>query len=128
MSALSILLLIKITVTLVFVALPLLILPKERLGSMFGLSASTPYIFRLYGVAMLALITAYASGVWQISQGQYPVGIILMGIISNGGAALAALIFGQFRKKFWLNLFFSTVTAGLVVALISKEFALTPIV
>lgn len=87
MSVLSLLLAVKMVFTGLFVALPLLLWPKVKLDKMFRLESHTTTLFRLYGVAMLALLVGYASGIALAEDGMFPWGIAWMGLVSNAGAA-----------------------------------------
>ena len=88
MNALSLLILFKLLITLFFLAAPFLFVSAERLGRITSVSANSPTFFRLYGVAMLALATAYAGGLWIAWQGIFPWVVVLMGVVSNCGAAM----------------------------------------
>ncbi|MEM1378361.1 MAG: hypothetical protein AAGG69_13330 [Pseudomonadota bacterium] len=93
-----------------------------------GINAETSYLFRLYGVAILSLLVGYAGGIWQASQGVFPTGIIIMGIVSNGGATLALLLTGTAGKNVYLTLFFGIVTLCLALALVFRGSAMRLIV
>ena len=91
MNALSILILIKLVITIFTLAGPFLMLPREKLERQAGVSAKSVTFFRLYGMAMLALATAYSGGLWLSWQGHFPWTVVLMGSVSNCGAALVLL-------------------------------------
>lgn len=128
MSALGVLLAVKIVVTVVFVAAPFLLLPQERLRIMFRTEgAGSGTLFRLYGVAMLAILANYAYGLWAIADARFPWGVIAMGVISNGGAVLVSLWTGAWRRATALYAFFAAAAAGLALAAIFQRQALVPL-
>ncbi len=87
MSAISLILLTKILVTAVLVAAPFLILPRRRLETLTGVTAASSTLFRLYGMAVAALLVGYGIGFWHSMDGVFPWAAALMGIVSNAGAA-----------------------------------------
>ncbi len=86
MSAISLILSVKIGVTVVLVAGPFLLMPRHRLETMTGVSAASATLFRLYGMAAAALLVGYGVGLWQSMNGVFPWAAALMGIVSNAGA------------------------------------------
>ena len=125
MNALGLVLAVKIVVTLFFVAIPFLLLPQEKLGAMFRTEgAGSGALFRLYGVAMLAILANYAYGLWAVAHGRFPWGVIAMGVISNGGAVLVSLWTGAWRRARTLNAFFAAVAIALVLAAMFQRQAL----
>ena len=87
MSAISLILTAKIMVTVVLVTGLFLLLPRHRLETMTGVSAASATLFRLYGMAATALLVGYGVGLWQSMNGAFPWTAVLMGIVSNVGAA-----------------------------------------
>ncbi|WP_436397723.1 hypothetical protein [Roseobacter sp. S98] len=73
--------------TVVLVSGPFLLLPLHRLETMTGVSAASATFFRLYGMAATALLVGYGVGLWQSTDGVFPWAAVLMGIVSNVGAA-----------------------------------------
>lgn len=124
MTPLLLLLAAKVTVTMVFVAGPFLLLSKQAIEATLSITASNSGLFRLYGVAMLALTTAYSGGIWQITQNVFPLPIILMGIVSNLGATIALLSTGFWKSSRLLTGFFAVIGLSLVLALALPEFAM----
>ena len=120
MTPLSVLLAVKIAGTLLFIAGPFLFLSKARLEAVTGMTAASPALFRLYGVAMLALVVAYASGVHAAQAGRFPWGIVAMGLVSNAGAVVVMIASGTVMRQRAMAAFLASVAAGLVV------FALFP--
>lgn len=89
MTFLALVLVFKILGSLPLIAGPLLLASPERLGGGVALPAAMVATFRLYGVSILAVLVGYGYGLWLIGQGQYPWGVVAMGLVSNfGGAAL----------------------------------------
>ena len=89
MTFLAFVLVFKILGSLPLIAGPLLLASPERLGGGVALPPPMVTTFRLYGVSILAVLVGYAYGLWLIGQGQYPWGVVAMGLVSNfGGAAL----------------------------------------
>lgn len=101
MSLLTATLILKIAGTALLFIVPLLLLPSGRLLKLAGLPAealgAVP-TFRLLGVAYIALLVGYASGFPQIAVGQFPWGVVAMGIASNGGSAATLVATGAWRK------------------------------
>jgi hypothetical protein len=124
MTWLSLLIIIKAGVTIVLIALPLLFLPKVKLEKTTNITAPTPTFFRLYGVALLALIVGYVFGIFTAEQGLFPWGVVCMATISNGGAALFLLLPREKKRNKALGAFFALIALGLVLAMVSPETAL----
>ena len=55
--------------------------------------------YRLYGIAMTALLTAYTAGLISLLHGKFPHEVVYMGIVSNLGAAIYLLTTGNWRGK-----------------------------
>lgn len=126
MSWLSLLLVMKIGVTGLLVALPFLLLPKSRLERTTHTTAATAALFRLYGVAISALLVGYAFGIPAAEAGRFPWGVALMGTVSNGGAALLLLVYANDSPRNGvLSLFFGLIALGLVVAMAFPAAALS---
>ncbi|PCI53367.1 MAG: hypothetical protein COB36_13090 [Alphaproteobacteria bacterium] len=125
MTALTLLFLIKIFVTLIMVAAPLLLLSKERLESAMAIEAKSTSFFRLYGVAILALLFGYTGGAWQVSQNVFPIGVIIMGIVSNGGATLVLIKTGTASRSKFLTVFFGSITICLFLVLAFQDAAMS---
>ncbi len=119
MSWLSLLLIIKISVTGLLVAAPFMLLPKSKLEKATNIATPTPVLFRLYAVAITALLVGYAFGIPAAEAGRFPWGVTCMGTVSNGGAAILLLAYSQKSKQNrWLGAFFGLVALGLVAAMI----------
>ena len=124
MAALSLLLWIKILGTLFPVAAPLLILPKSQIDKRSGFEASDVTLYRLYGMAVLALLVGYAGGYVQVLNGVFPVGVIAMGFVSNAGAFLVMLLTGRAAKTPFSAAFFGLIAIGLALSFLFQETAM----
>ncbi|MDM8525493.1 hypothetical protein QUF80_19160 [Desulfococcaceae bacterium HSG8] len=120
MSFLSMLIILKVVITGLVVVLPFLFLPKSKLEK-------TTTFFRLYGVAILALLVGYCFGIKSAENNQFPWGVVCMGAVSNGGAALLLLLSRSGKQNLILGTFFALVTLGLVTAMVVPEAALQKI-
>ena len=127
MSWLSLLLIIKVGVTSVLVVLPFLFLPKFKLEKATKITAPAPTFFRLYGVALLALLVGYSFGIPYAENNIFPWGVVCMGLVSNGGAALLLLSSRTTKQNIILGVFFALVTLALVIAAVVPETALQKI-
>lgn len=126
MSPLEMVLWFKIVATLLLWALPLLLIPTS-LQKKWKLIAIEPPLFgRLLGLAYLALVVGYSSGIMTLRNGQWPTAIIWMGLVSNGGALLLLLFSGirgdwsseakPTKALLWLSAaVLAIITTGLVV-------------
>ena len=127
MTPLTILLIIKIGVTLVTVSIPFLVLPKAKIDNVLGVETNSPAIYRLYGVAITALLVGYSGGIHQIAQGIYPIGVIAMGLFSNAGAATALFATKLYKRTRFLFVFFAFIALGLLVAAFAPDWSISPI-
>ncbi len=125
MTPLTLVLLAKIGVTLLFVVVPLLIASSSRLEKSFGVTALSPTLFRLYGVAVLALLVGYASGFFYIAHVEFPWGVTTMGLVSNAGAVIALIMTGAWRANVPLGSFFAVIALALMVAMLMPELAIS---
>lgn len=98
MTFLALVLGLKILGSLPLIAGPLLLASPERLGGGAAMPAPAVAIFRLYGVSILAVLVGYGYGLWLIGQGQYPWGVVAMGLVSNFGAAVLMWRSGGWRQ------------------------------
>ncbi|MEO1475724.1 MAG: hypothetical protein AAFS13_05025 [Pseudomonadota bacterium] len=127
MEPISILLLVKIVGTLIPVALPLLFLPIATVNRLSGFEASDPVLYRLYGMAVLALLVGYAGGYFQVQDGTFPVGVVAMGFVSNAGACAVLLLTGRGFKAPWEPAFFGLIALGLAASFSFREQSMTPL-
>lgn len=127
-TPLSMILVVKIVVTLAFVGLPFLILPKSRLEVFAGVSAETDTFFRLYGIAIIALLLGYATAFPVLAAGQFPWGVATMGVVSNGGAALILFRSGNgIAKRYFLPIY-AAICLALIVSMSLPERAIAPLI
>ena len=95
MTALSIVLLVKILFTVIFWCIPLLFFPAS-LFVRIGIPEPQPIIFiRLLGAAYIALTLCYILGFNALNQGQNIQDVVWVGIISNGLASIILFIAGN---------------------------------
>ena len=127
MTWLTLLLILKIIVTLIFVAIPLLFLKKHKLEKLTGISATTSQFFRLYGVAIMALLIGYSFGIVSAQNYQFPWGVVIMGLFSNTGAAFILLVSHRSKKNRWQGIVFGLIAIGLILALIYPNEAVNTI-
>ncbi|MEM7437678.1 MAG: hypothetical protein AAF436_21170, partial [Myxococcota bacterium] len=78
----------KVGFTLVAWAVPLLVLPASVLEGFVGFVPDPILWVRLLGWAYLALCVGYLGGLRSAQRGTFPRGVVAMGIVSNGGAAI----------------------------------------
>jgi hypothetical protein len=126
MPFISLLLIAKITVTGFLIALPFLLLPADKLSKMTGAENATT-LFRLYGIAITALLVGYGSAFAQIADGVFPFGIAAMGIVSNCGPAAYMFATGVWRRQKFLSIFLASVGISLIVASLNSAAALHPL-
>src|SRR5687767_6867942 len=94
MNRLSQVLVLKISATMLFWCLPLILFPASFLA-ILGVPEQPTYLFvRLLGWAYLALCVGYAFGLRESLQGNRPAGPVWMGIVSNGAACVCLAWFG----------------------------------
>ena len=124
MTRLTLLFLVKLFVTLIAVVVPFLLLPAERVAEMTGAAVPSPSLYRLYGVAVLALLVGYASGIPVAQRGELPRGILLMGFVSNAGAGAILFAFGAEGTSLVLAYMFGTIALLIGVSLIFPKLML----
>jgi len=88
MSLLLLLLIFKITITVFAVVIPYLKHEPQGLAKEHGLEGNSSLVFRLYGVAITALLVNYCFGAYQLVGGTFPQAAIWVGIVSNIGASI----------------------------------------
>ncbi len=121
MTLLDIVLIVKIAVTGLLVGLPMLLLPHAMLLKRLGIDeVALPYI-RLYGLAIMALLVGYASAFSGFIGGEFPTGIALMGIVSNGGGFVTMLITGLAARQKLLAGFLLVIATALVVSVLIPD-------
>lgn len=121
MTRLTALLLFKIAISMVTIVIPFLMLPHDMIAQVMGTEGATPSLYRLYGMAVLALLVGYASAIPQAQRGELPTGIVLMGLVSNTGGAAIPLILGAEGAALYLSLVFGAIAVLLAITLISPQ-------
>lgn len=124
MTTLTFVLLIKILVSIVTLVIPFLFFPPARLDASMGMTAHSPRLYRLYGMAISALLVGYAGGIVMAQTGQMPWAIIAMGIVSNIGAAGLLLTAGVKGLERLLMGVFAMIGVALLLAAALPELAL----
>jgi len=127
MLPIEILLYIKILVTIVACVIPMLLLPGTRVQRLYGIDDRAVPLVRLYGVAITALLVGYASGVVDVWAGEFPTGVVWMGIVSNVGASLTMVMTDAWRKAPPLAAIFGAIGVGLIAAVVSPEDWMSPL-
>jgi hypothetical protein len=126
LSYLALLLVTKISVTALLVALPFLVAPLAKLEAATRVSATSTLFFRLYGVAIAALLVGYGFGIPAAESGQFPWGVVSMGLASNAGAAFLLLRASKPSSSgFRLGTFFALVAVALAISMASPSLALS---
>ena len=83
----------KIIVTIIAWAGPFLFAPSFILEALLPQVPKPILWLRMLGLAWFALVVGYSSGLHQLkSKGEFPFGIVYMGILSNGGAGTILLL------------------------------------
>lgn len=116
MTLLSLLLLFKIAVTALLASLPLLLLPGAAIQARLKIGADALPVARLYGIAVTALLVGYAGGIAPAEAGQFPWGVVLMGIVSNLGATIGLLVTGGWRASVAAPVIFGGIALALIAA------------
>mgnify|MGYP005826110527 CR=1 FL=1 len=124
MTRLTLLLLLKIGFTAITVVAPFLLLPADRVAEMIGALEPAPSLYRLYGVAILALLVGYSSAVPTAQRGELPRGIISMGLVSNGGAATTLFAYGASGTSVLLAVVFAAIAFALLTTLLVPDLML----
>jgi hypothetical protein len=89
-------------------------------------SAKSSLFFRLYGVAIAALLVGYGFGIPVAESGQFPWGIVSMGLVSNAGAGFLLLrVSKPHTSGFWLGTFFALLAVALAISMSAPGQALS---
>ncbi len=127
MTLLDLILITKILGTGAFVGLPLVLLPAGALVTRLAVGAAAVPYLRLYGVAILALLVGYAFGFSPFIDGEFPWGIVTMGIVSNGLGAITQLLTGGFRTAKGVTVLIAMIAIALIFCALNPAFALKPL-
>jgi len=123
MTYLDLILFAKIVGTAVFVGLPFLFIPGERLIGLLKIEGAEPALplIRLYGWAVIALLVGYSFGFSWITQSVFPIGVVTMGLVSNGGASLLLILTGAWRQALPMTVFLGLIALSLSWAMIAPD-------
>ncbi len=127
MTYLSLLLIAKVVVTIAVVCIPFFFFKKETLDRMSGFGSPNIAMYRLYGMAITALVVAYSGGFLQTLAGEYPAQIVAMGLASNVGASVLMVTTGYVRSQGILTGFFGIIGIGFIIAALAPSFAMTAV-
>ncbi|MCY4180011.1 MAG: hypothetical protein OXC60_08745 [Litoreibacter sp.] len=127
MTYLTLLLAAKIMVTLATVIVPFLLFKTETLDRLAGFGRPNEAFYRLYGMAILALVVAYSGGLLQTLSGEYPAQIVAMGLASNVGAVCLMIWTGYARVQKALAAFFGLIGIGFLWAALRPISAMLPV-
>jgi len=92
---------------------------------MTGVSARTTTMFRLYGIAILALLIGYGFAIPAAQSGDFPWGVTAMGTLSNGGPAILLTLQGAASRQPFLTTFFYAIAICLIASMIFPDAALS---
>jgi hypothetical protein len=127
MSFIALVLVAKILVTAILTAIPFLFLSAARLANRTGAGVGGATLFRLYGIAIAALLVGYSSGFWLIARGEFPWGVVAMGLVSNAGAATVMFASGAWRKAKPITFFIAGIALLLAGAAAIPQQAMHPL-
>lgn len=122
-SFLSLVIAFKISVSLVLLVFPFLLASQERLERLTGTTAASPLFFRLYGVAISALLVGYAFAFPTLQAGQFPWSVAIMGAISNGGGSYLVLKGRTSRASRVQGYLFGGIFLALMVSMVLPDLA-----
>ncbi len=124
MTILSAVLAIKILGTMITAALPFLLLPEAKLGKLTGIAGGGKTVFRLYGMAIVALNVGYCFGFPLIAAGVFPTAVVVVGLVSNGGAAAILFGLGAWKRSKLNSFLVLGIAIGLAFCLAFQELAI----
>ncbi len=111
---------LKIAVSLVFLVIPFLFFSTQKLATITGVQSKSANLFRLYGWAIVALLVGYGFGLSEALAGSYPLPMVVMGIVSNGGATVILLMTGAWHRNQWLCFTLGMIAIGLALTLLTR--------
>lgn len=127
MQLFDLILAVKIVVTALGVVVPILVLPPRISAPLLDLAPPQMRYMRLYALALAALLVGYASAFSWWRGPEFPQGIAIMGLVSNGGAALLLLVDGHVRLARFGAPFFGAIALALAASLAAPEWAMQPL-
>jgi hypothetical protein len=130
MSILFLLFCFKITISILAVVLPFAVAKENSMKKMTTLSGQSRLLFRLYAVAIVSLLVNYVFGASQAYHQQFPWAAVIVGIVSNGGAA-ALLVKEKYINKGQAIMasplsigVFSSITIGLLLSVAFPAYSI----
>ncbi len=123
MKPLALVLIVKIVFTAIFVAIPDLVFPLSRLSPTFT-APGLLVLFRLYGIAILALLVGYGAALRDVLRDSFPRWLVLMGLISNAGAVIVVVVIGGRHAIDGGMFFFGAIALLLLISLIRPDLAM----
>jgi len=127
MTYFTFLLLVKIVGTLLLVVVPFLLLPKQRLEKLTNSQHDNVLLFRLYGLAVAALLVGYGSAIPLAQSGVFSWGIAIMGLVSNTGASVLLFSLGKGKQSMIFASFFGLIAVSLALTMIFPSIAISDI-
>jgi len=127
MTYFTFLLLVKIVGTLLLVVVPFLLLPKQRLEKLTNSQHDNVLLFRLYGLAVAALLVGYGSAIPLAQSGVFSWGIAIMGLVSNTGASVLLFSLGKGKQSMIFASFFGLIAVSLSLTMIFPSIAISDI-
>ncbi|WP_109355490.1 hypothetical protein [Sphingorhabdus sp. EL138] len=127
MTPLTLILVLKVSVTMLTIVVPFLFFSRGKIDVLLGMRSESSTLYRLYGVGILALLVAYAGGIYQIAQGDLPVGVIAMGLVSNFGGTATLILTGGFKRNKFHTFFFGFIALCLAFVALNPEVSIVPI-
>ena len=124
MSYLSLILSLKIVVTFFTVVVPFIALPQQKIDKLLAATSSLLSIYRLYAMAIFFLLVAYASGIHQIHNNVLPIGILIMGVMSNLSVSVAFIVTGAAKHNVFHTVFFGIIGLLLLCAILYPDMAM----
>lgn len=124
MTSLTLILSFKITVTLLFVVFPFLFHKRQKLDLATSMTSSSASLYRLFGVSNLALLVAYAGGIYLVENGVFPWVVIFMGLMSNFGSTLTLILSKAWAQNLPLTVFFGVIAALLLFSAMFPQLAM----
>ncbi len=127
MTYLDWILIAKIAGTALFVGLPFLLVPGPRLVALLKIEGAEPALplIRLYGWAVIALLVGYSFGFSWVTGDTFPIGVVTMGLVSNGGATVLLVITGAWRQALPMTAFLGALALSLSYALVNPAGVMT---
>ena len=125
MQLFDLILIVKIVGTAIGMVIPVFVLPPRISAPLLELEPRQMRYIRLYALAVAALLIGYASAFsWFRDPSQFPDGVAIMGLVSNGGAALFLALDGHVRLVRAGAPFFGAIAVALAFSLAFPYWAM----